>query len=84
LRDEAYAERVALGEQLAREREKAIGYFEVQEAAVRQIAIVNIRQARLADLYHRRQEALTALQRRGESVPGLKLEQVAVVTVEQR
>jgi len=76
------AERVALGEQLAREREKAVGYFEAQETAVRQIAIDNIRQARLADLYRRRQEALTALQRRGELVPDLELEQVAVVEVE--
>jgi len=78
------AERVALGEQLAREREKAVGYFKAQEAAVRQIAIDNIRQARLTDLYRRRQEALTALQRRGELVPDLELEQVAVVTVEER
>jgi len=76
------AERVALGEQLAREREKAVGYFEAREVAVRQIAIDNIRQARLADLYRRRQEALTALQRRGELVPDLRLEQVAVVEVE--
>jgi superfamily II DNA or RNA helicase/predicted transcriptional regulator len=83
-RERFLAERVALGQQLAREREKAIGYFEAQETAARQIAIDNIRQARLADLYRRRQEALTALQRRGELVPDLRLEQVAVVEVGRR
>ncbi len=75
------AERVALGEQLAREREKVVSYFQAQEAAARQIAIINIRQARLTDLYHRRQEALAALQRRGELVPDLELEMVGVVKV---
>jgi len=76
------AERVALGEQLAREREKVVGYYQAQEVAARQIAIDNIRQARLTDLYRRRQEALTALQRRGELVPDLELEMVGVVRVE--
>ena len=75
------AERVALGEQLAREREKVVGYYQAQEAAARQIAIDNIRQARLADLYRRRQEALIALQRRGELVPDLELGMVGVVRV---
>jgi hypothetical protein len=65
------AERVALAEQLAREREEVISYVEAQEAT--------IRQARLNDPYQRRQEALTVLQRRGELVPALKLEQVAGV-----
>ncbi|MGA9350182.1 MAG: helicase-related protein [Anaerolineae bacterium] len=76
------AERVALGEQLAREREKVIGYYQAQEAAARQIAIINICQARLTDLYRRRQEALAALQRRGELVPDLELEMLGVVKVE--
>ena len=76
------AERVALGEQLNREREKVLGYYQAQEAAARQIAIDNIRQARLTDLYRRRQEALTTLQRRGELVPDLELEMVGVVRVE--
>jgi hypothetical protein len=77
------AERVALGEQLAREREKVVSYFQAQEAAARRIAIDNIRQARLTDLYRRRQEALAALQRRGELVPDLELEMVGVVRLEK-
>jgi hypothetical protein len=82
-RERFLAERVALGEQLAHEREKLLGYFEAQEAAVRQIAIDNIRQARLTDLHRRRQEALAALQRRGELVPDLELEMVGIVRIEK-
>ena len=82
-RERFLAKRVALGEQLAHEREKLVGYFEAQEAAVRQIAIDNIRQARLTDLHRRRQEALTALQRRGELVPDLELEMVGIVRIEK-
>jgi len=77
------AERVALGEQLAREREKVIGYYQAQEAAARRIAIENIRQARLAGLYQRRQEALAALERRGKLVPDLNLEMMAIVRIER-
>ena len=82
-RERFLSERVALGERLARERDKVIGYFEAQETAVRQIAIDNIRQARLTDLYRHRQEALAALQRRGELVPDLTLEMVGVVRIEK-
>lgn len=76
-------ERVRLGEQLAREREKLVGYFDAQAAAVRQIAIDNIRQGRLADLYRRRQEVLAALQRREALVPNLELVMVGVVRIEK-
>jgi superfamily II DNA or RNA helicase len=78
------AERVALGEQLARERQKVIEYFKAQESAARQIAIENIRQSRLKDLYQRRQEALDALQRGGELVPDLDLEMVSVVCIRRK
>jgi len=77
------ADRVALGEQLAREREKLVSYFKAQEDAFRRIAIDNIRQARLAELYRHRQESLTGLQRRGELVPDLELEMIGVVRLQK-
>lgn len=75
------AKQMALGEHSAREREKLVGYFEAQGTAFRRIAIDNIREARLADLYQHRQELLGALQRRGQLVPDLELAMLGVVTV---
>lgn len=76
------SEQVTLGEQLAREREKLLGYYKAQEAAFQRIAIDTIREARLADLHRHRQESLAALRRRADLVPELELSMAGVVSLQ--
>jgi hypothetical protein len=66
-------------EKLAQQREKIQRYYQQQEIAVSQIAIENIRQAKLRELLDRRHADLSALDRRRTLVPELELVGVAVV-----
>ncbi len=66
-------------EKLAQQQEKIQRYYQQQEIAVSQIAIENIRQAKLRELLDRRHKDLSALDRRRTLVPDLELVGVAVI-----
>jgi hypothetical protein len=70
---------LAHAERLAAERDKIEHYYHQQEGAVAQIAIENIRQAKLRELLERRRADLAMLDRQLVLVPDLKLLSMAIV-----